>query len=97
MNDTLIGFALIEPKPEHFADARAAIRAIQPATLAEPGCHQFVLHADEDAGLLYLYEEWADAGALATHHAQDYTKAVFASYEHWLAAPVRFETMARLA
>jgi len=39
-------------------------------------------------GCLYLYEEWRDAAALAHHHAQPYTQAVFEAYKEWLAEPV---------
>ena len=31
-----------------------------------------------------IYEEWADRTAFDFHHAQDYTKDVFAKYENWL-------------
>ena len=32
-----------------------------------------------------IFEEWADRDAFDFHHAQEYTKDVFARYENWLA------------
>ncbi len=88
--------ARIVLRPAHFDEAKAAILAIVPQTLAEAGCLQFVVHADDAAATVYLYEEWADDAALRLHHAQPYTAAVFRSYADWLAEPVRLETMARI-
>ncbi|WP_197705101.1 putative quinol monooxygenase [Sphingobium cloacae] len=36
-----------------------------------------------------IYERWADQAAFDFHHAQPYTRAVFKSYEDWLAKPVK--------
>ncbi|MDG6079015.1 antibiotic biosynthesis monooxygenase [Erythrobacter litoralis] len=84
MTDRLIVLARITPKREHLDEAREAIRAILEDTRAEEGCLTFKLAEDEDAGVLHLYEEWADPKALAHHHAQSYTVAVFEAYESWL-------------
>ena len=98
MSDPLFLFARIVPKPEHLSDARQAVLDIVPATLAEPGCQMFVLHDDrEGVGALYLYESWSDEAALAAHYDQPYTRAVFAQYESWLAAPVEVTKLRRLA
>ncbi|MER2268763.1 putative quinol monooxygenase [Methylobacterium oxalidis] len=89
MLEPLTVFARITPKPEHAEAARRAVLAIIPATRAEPGCRAFKLHADRDGGgRLYLYEVWEDEAALAAHHDQPYTQAVFESYRTWLAEPV---------
>lgn len=79
--------AAIRPKPEHFADALGAIREILPATRAEPGCLRFELLVAEGEREIHLVEAWTDAAALAAHHAAPYTRAVFARYGAWLAAP----------
>lgn len=87
MSDRLCLLATITPKPAHFDAARDAILGILDATRAESGCHIFRLHADAAGARLFLYEEWTDQAALDAHYAQDYTRAVFAQYEDWLAQP----------
>ncbi|MBY8975539.1 antibiotic biosynthesis monooxygenase [Rhodobacteraceae bacterium NNCM2] len=90
-------FAKITPKPEHLDRARSAIEGILALTRQEPGCRHFSLHRGEPGdGSLYLYERWDDDAALESHYAQDYTKAVFAAYEGWLACPVEITRMARI-
>lgn len=89
MTDPLILFARITPKSEHMEDAKRAVLDIVARTRAEAGCRSFQLHEDRnDPEHLYLYEIWDDEAALAAHHAQAYTRTVFAHYENWLAAPV---------
>ena len=89
MTQSLFLFATITPKPESFADARAAVIEIIPYTLKEDGCVQFTLLEDKaDDGRLYLVEEWTDEAALQAHYAQPYTQAVFDRYRNWLAEPV---------
>lgn len=78
-------FAKITPKPEHFEDARAAIRGILEQTRAEEGCHSFALYENEGEGHLFLVEEWASSAALEAHYAQGYTMRVFEQYQDWLA------------
>jgi quinol monooxygenase YgiN len=94
MPESLTVFARITPKPEHIDAAREAVLRIVPATRAEPGCRVFTLHdAREGEGCLYLYEVWEDEAALAAHHAQPYTRAVFDGYRTWLSKPVEITTM----
>lgn len=85
MTTQLNVIARIIPKPEHFSQARNAIRDIVEHTLAERGCLEFRLSESVSDGTLHLYEEWRDDAALASHHQQPYTKAVFAAYRDWLA------------
>ncbi|WP_338446297.1 putative quinol monooxygenase [Pelagerythrobacter marensis] len=93
----LSAFATISPKPAHFAEARAAVRAIVAPTRAESGCLAFDLHEGEESGRLHLYEVWADRAALDAHYAQDYTRAVFERYEDWLTEPVAIVFMQPVA
>lgn len=87
-------FAEITPKPEHLEESRAAIEGIMSDTLNEAGCHVFaLLTGQEDDGRLYLFEAWTDAQSLADHYEQPYTKAVFESYQSWLAEPVKIIKM----
>ncbi|WP_299551640.1 putative quinol monooxygenase [uncultured Tateyamaria sp.] len=91
-------FAIIRPKPEHRADALAAIEGILTATRAEAGCHRFELNVDaEDGSALYLVEHWADDAALEAHYEMDYIKTVFAAYQEWLAEPIDIVRMRRHA
>ena len=80
-------FATIRPKAEHFAEAKAALEQLVAPTLAE-------LENRDEPGLLHLFEIFDDDEAVAAHYAQDYTKAVFASYKAWLAAPVEVQHLA---
>ncbi|WP_147109015.1 putative quinol monooxygenase [Tateyamaria sp. syn59] len=91
-------FATIRPKPEHRAEALAAIEGILAATRSEPGCQRFELNVDagnDDA--LYLVEHWTDEAALEAHYAQVYVQDVFAAYEKWLAETVQIVRMRRAA
>ncbi|MBM7069616.1 putative quinol monooxygenase [Actibacterium sp. 188UL27-1] len=97
MSHHLFLFATITPKPVHMAEARQAIERIIPATRAEPGCLDFVLHESADAGCLHLYEEWVDQAALDQHYQMPYTAEVFAQYQEWLAAPVDIKKFTKIA
>ena len=78
-------FATIPVKPEHLDDARDAVAGIVPQTRAEPGCEHFEPYRAADGSAnLHIFERWTDRAAFDFHHAQDYTRAVFASYEVWL-------------
>ena len=90
---TLSAFATIALKPQHFDEAKAAVIDILERTRAETGCHAFELHESPDDARLYLYEVWADSAAFESHHAEDYTKAIFEQYEDWLAEPVAITFM----
>ena len=97
MSNQLVLFARITPKPEHLEVARQAILGILPVTRAVPGCRMFKLHDDLDGGRrLYLYEVWDNDAALAVHHAQPYTQAVFESYREWLSEPVEITMLREL-
>lgn len=97
MPEPLTLLARITPKPEHLSAARQAVLGILSATRAEPGCRVFTLHDDENGGgRLYLYEVWDDETALAAHHAQPYTRAVFDSYREWLSEPVDITRLRRI-
>jgi len=86
MAESLSVFAKITPKAEHLAAATEAVAGILDRTRAEPGCRHFSLHRD-DEGAIYLMELWESEQALKSHYDEPYTKAVFASYEEWLAKP----------
>lgn len=97
MSEPLALFARITPKPEHLADARQAVLGILSATRAEPGCRAFILHDDQcDGGRLYLYEVWDNEAALALHHAQPYTQAVFDNYRDWLSSPIEITMLRKI-
>lgn len=84
MTDQLNIIARISPHPTHYYKARDAICGIIKQTRAEPGCMEFRLSENAQDGTLYLYEEWRDKAALASHHDQPYTQAVFEAYQDWL-------------
>lgn len=84
----LFVFATIRPKPEYFANAKAALDALIEPTLAEPGCHIFSAYANRDQTTLHLFECFEDEEALTLHYDQPHAKEVLASYDEWLAAPL---------
>ena len=85
----LSSFATITLKPQHFMVARAAVEGIVTNTRAEPGCCRFELFSDSAQSKLFILEQWDNQAAFDFHHAQAYTKEVFAAYEQWLEkAPV---------
>ncbi|WP_126172922.1 putative quinol monooxygenase [Altericroceibacterium xinjiangense] len=90
-------FATVTPKPEHRAEAVAAVEAILADTRAEEGCIRFDLHEGAETGRLHLYEVWTDRAAFEAHHAQPYTRAVYEQYEAWLAEPVELTFMRPVA
>ncbi|MEM6266158.1 MAG: putative quinol monooxygenase [Pseudomonadota bacterium] len=78
-------FATIPVKPEHMQAACDAVAAIVPATREEDGCLTFEpRRAADGSSTIMIFEEWADRAAFDFHHAQEYTKDVFAKYENWL-------------
>lgn len=99
MNKPYVAFARIVPKPEHFDAAKEAILGLIPKTLEEPGCQVFNLHeAGEGNGqAMYLYEIFDDEDAFNSHHAKEYTKAVFKAYEDWLAEPVEIKKLEKVS
>ena len=78
-------FATIPVRPEHIDAVCEAVNAIVPATRGEAGCVAFEPHRAADGSpTIMIFEEWADRDAFDFHHAQAYTKEVFAKYEGWL-------------
>ena len=78
-------FATIPVKPEHMDAACDAVAAIVPATRGETGCVTFEpRRAADGSSTIRIFEEFVDRDAFDFHHAQDYTKDVFAKYESWL-------------
>ena len=78
-------FATIPVKPEHMEAAARAVAAIVPMTRDEEGCLAFEpRRAADGSSTIMIFEEWADRDAFDFHHAQEYTKDVFAKYEGWL-------------
>ena len=92
---SLIYLAEINLKADCFDAARRAVDGIVAETRAEIGCERFDAHPVADGSPnLMIYERWADRAAYDFHHAQDYTRAVFKSYDDWLAGPVKMTELA---
>ncbi|WP_375403132.1 putative quinol monooxygenase [uncultured Sphingomonas sp.] len=87
--------AEINLKPDCFDVACRAVGEIVAATRDEAGCERFDAHPMADgSSTLMIYERWANRAAYDFHHAQDYTRAVFKSYEDWLSGPVKMTELA---
>lgn len=97
MTKSLVIFAQIKPKPEHYDDAKTAIIGILAQTRSEPGCYQFQLNEGMEDDCLYLFEEWQNQTALDEHYAQPYVASVFESYQRWLAEPVNITRLKKVA
>jgi quinol monooxygenase YgiN len=97
MSDPMVIFAQIQPKPQHFDEAKNAILEIIPPTRREDGCEYFALHENQADGLLCLYEQWRDQNALDAHYEMPYTARIFESYETWLDAPVEVIKLRKVA
>lgn len=53
--------------------ALAALHEMIPATLAEPGCHEYRFAWDiDDDTVIHIHEVWEDEEALAAHLASDH-------------------------
>ena len=93
-DERLFIFATIRPEPDFFEDARLALEALIPPTLAEPGCHMFSVFVSRDEPtVLHLFECFENDAALEAHYAQSYTREVFGQYEGWLASPVEIRKL----
>lgn len=78
-------FATIPVKPEFMDVACRAVARIVPATRGESGFIAFEpRRAADGSDTIMIFEEWVDRQAFDFHHAQKYTKDVFAKYENWL-------------
>ncbi len=92
---SLTYLATIKLKPDCFDAACRAVAGIVGRTRDEAGCDRFDPHpAADGSATLYIYERWADRAGYDFHHAQPYTRAVFKSYEEWLAGPVEMTELA---
>jgi len=81
-------------KPEYFAQGKAALESILNPALNESGCHVFsLMESQTDANKLHLFEIFESEQALEQHYQKDYTKAVFANYDKWLAEPIEVRKM----
>jgi quinol monooxygenase YgiN len=91
-------FAEVSIKPEFMAQACDAVDGIVAATRDEEGCEQFEPHrASNGDSAIYIYERWRDRAAFDFHHAQPYTREVYANYENWLAGPVCITELSELS
>lgn len=60
------GIIRIDPSKRALADA--AFEKMRAASLAEPGCLDYQAYADRnDPGVLFMFEKWQSAEALAAH------------------------------
>ncbi len=71
------------------ADAlRAALLAMIPPSVAEPGCVAYELHEDRaEAGHFVFVERWTDAAAFAFHTATPHFQALGPQIADLVAAP----------
>lgn len=69
----------IQAKPGLASAARTALIELRRATLAEPGCREFIFfQALDDENAFLLIEDFASTEALDEHMRLPYTQAFFA-------------------
>jgi quinol monooxygenase YgiN len=72
--------AVLEAKPNCAGELAALVRRLTPHVRAEPGCLGFIpYHAQTNAGRIYIYEVYADAGAFDAHLQADYVREFIAA------------------
>jgi quinol monooxygenase YgiN len=77
--------AVLDAKPNCAEEPAALVRRLTPHVRAEPGCLGFIPYrAQTNAGRIYIYEVYADAGAFDTHLRADY---VASSSPHFRPSP----------
>ncbi len=75
-------------KPGQADALRAALLAMIPPSVAEPGCVAYELHEDRgEAGHFFFVERWADAAAFASHTQTAHYKQLGPTIADLLAAP----------
>lgn len=68
--------AQIAAKPGQEAPLETALRDLLGPTRAEPGCHRYDLHRDQDApGRFVMLEEWSGIAALEAHRTTAHIQA----------------------
>lgn len=72
--------AVLEAKPICAGELAALVRRLTPHVRAEPGCLGFIPYrAQTNAGRIYVYEVYADAGAFDAHLQADYVREFVAA------------------
>lgn len=90
--------AYLVAKPGREADLAAALTAIVPAVLAEPGCLAYAPHLSlEEPGTLVMYEGWASEAALEAHAAGAAFAGLAARFDELLDEPLRLERLRPIA
>jgi quinol monooxygenase YgiN len=72
----MISFAVrVKFAPEDRAEMAECLRALATASRQEPGCVSYIPHhAEDDADTVFIYEQYLDAKALATHRETEHYK-----------------------
>jgi quinol monooxygenase YgiN len=77
---------LFEAKPEHAEAFRTAMLAnAKVSRESEPGCRQFDVCVEADAGSTFLYEVYDDRAAFEAHLATPHFKTFDGAVRDWLA------------
>ena len=80
MSEMIEATAFIAPAPGRVDELRERLRAVVAKTVEEPGCLEFrVFERTDRPGHFVLWERFADAAALESHMAAEWTREYFAS------------------
>lgn len=96
MNEPIITFAKLAPKPEFYESVKNALLEIIPKALKGPGCQRLNLYEAKDEAVIYIYEAWENEAAHDYHHAQDYTKEALNNLLTWLSTPIEVIELSQL-
>jgi quinol monooxygenase YgiN len=72
--------AVLDAKPNCAEEPAALVRRLTPHVRAEPGCLGFIPYrAQTNAGRIYIYEVYPDAGAFDAHLQADHVREFIAA------------------
>ncbi|NNM43269.1 MAG: hypothetical protein HKM07_02880 [Chlamydiae bacterium] len=98
MNESIVFFLKITPKPECYAEIMQKIQDIVPRVLEIPGCEVFSLSASIDPSdrSLFLYEVFADQESYDSYHGQGYTQILKEVCKDGLASPIQAQRLVKI-
>ena len=94
----IVLFVSFTARPGRAQDLQEELLALSEASLREPGCHAYLVHAElEDESRVWLYEHWASEEALHEHDQTAHVAAFVAKlpklteagFDRWETALVR--------
>lgn len=84
-------------KVEKYEEAKRVLYSLVVPTLLREGCLQYDLHESQDEpGIFFLYENWADDESLAKHLKNDYNEDFRKKANALLQSPMEIFRLSRV-